>query len=568
MRSNWIAAALLALALSQSATAQGVAQYGSGDGGSRYHPDATYLSQGWTREDVQLWYHLSQGTVFMPAEWFVSLEQASGNELFASPDHLARLGFLPNPPSETNPLGLPVGFSLRDLDFADNDNLQHYQNWKGRWVGFTCAACHTGQINFHGQTIRIDGGSAHLDIEGFGDELSAALAATSASAPKFQRFAARVLALGVNITPDALQQSFATFLHDGAARNSLFEAGQLAAPQDPTRSGLGRLDAVHRGGNLLLSAPLGEVKNYVPTTAPVRYPMIWDTPYLDWVLYNASIRQPMTRNVIEDLGVGAPIEPATLLTDNIKHGVLMDNLVQIHQLLTKLESPAWPEHLLGRIDRPLAEQGSAVFAQRCSGCHSTIDRTTHRSGDVPSDAPPPTITVKVVPLDEIGTDPRQAQNFAARMVDLEKIGGPAQMPYMAAAQTVAGNVVQQWAAQSPDNASKEQEVDTGRPNEFRGPQAYRARPLNGLWASPPYLHNGSVPSLYELLLPPAQRSHSFYIGSWEFDPKRVGLAVGSPFPGAFLFDTRLPGNSNAGHNYGTDLTDPERAALIEYLKTL
>jgi hypothetical protein len=276
----------------------------------------------------------------------------------------------------------------------------------------------------------------------------------------------------------------------------------------------------------------------------------------------------MARNVIEDMGVGAPILPETLLTEKIKHDVLMDNLVEIHRLLTRLQSPVWPEHILGKIDRPLAERGSSIFAQRCGECHTTIDRATHRTASVSADGLPPTITVKVVPLDKIGTDPRQAQNFAARVVNLEKVGGPAQMSFLTAAQKVAGHIVEQWAAQSPENSALEREVDTGRANDFRGLQAYRARPLNGLWASPPYLHNGSVPSLNDLLLSPERRPHSFYVGSWEFDPGSVGLVVGSPFPSAFLFDTRLPGNSNAGHNYGTDLNDADRAAVIEYLKTL
>ena len=103
--------------------------------------------------------------------------------------------------------------------------------------------------------------------------------------------------------------------------------------------------------------------------------------------------------------------------------------------------------------------------------------------------------------------------------------------------------------------------------------AYKARPLNGIWTGAPYLHNGSVPNLYELMLPAAERSRTFYIGSWEYDPVRVGY-VNRPAPGAFLVDTGLPGNSNAGHEYGTGadglppLTEAEIWALVEYMKTL
>jgi len=197
-----------------------------------------------------------------------------------------------------------------------------------------------------------------------------------------------------------------------------------------------------------------------------------------------------------------------------------------------------------------------------------IDRGTHQPFAGSGAAGSAEISVTTVPLDQIKTDPRQAVIFAARAISLAKIGGPASIPYMDAAKAVAGGIVEQWRNQSPANAQAENEVDKGRPNEFRGISAYRARPLNGTWATAPFLHNGSVPSLYDLLLPPAQRPKIFYIGSWEFDPVHVGIETGSPFAGAFAFDTRLPGNANSGHEYGTSLSEPERMALIEFLKTL
>jgi mono/diheme cytochrome c family protein len=100
---------------------------------------------------------------------------------------------------------------------------------------------------------------------------------------------------------------------------------------------------------------------------------------------------------------------------------------------------------------------------------------------------------------------------------------------------------------------------------------YKARPLNGIWATAPYLHNGSVPNLFELLKPasaddPSQaRTSKFFVGNREFDPVHVGYRSDA---GPFEFDTTLEGNSNAGHEFGTDLSDDERIELIEYLKTL
>ena len=98
---------------------------------------------------------------------------------------------------------------------------------------------------------------------------------------------------------------------------------------------------------------------------------------------------------------------------------------------------------------------------------------------------------------------------------------------------------------------------------------YKGRPLQGIWATAPFLHNGSVPNLWELLLPPAQRSKTFYLGTREFDPKNVGYETAKSADNSFLFDTSLPGNANAGHDYNNaGLTDADRQALIEYMKTL
>ena len=104
---------------------------------------------------------------------------------------------------------------------------------------------------------------------------------------------------------------------------------------------------------------------------------------------------------------------------------------------------------------------------------------------------------------------------------------------------------------------------------------YKARPLNGIWATAPYLHNGSVPNLDALLQPAAQRPKSFSIGVRTFDPVRVGYLTDVPgFPKFNVNDPNgnpIAGNSNAGHEgdqYGTSLSPDQRRQLIEYLKSL
>jgi hypothetical protein len=96
--------------------------------------------------------------------------------------------------------------------------------------------------------------------------------------------------------------------------------------------------------------------------------------------------------------------------------------------------------------------------------------------------------------------------------------------------------------------------------------------LYGIWATAPYLHNGSVPNLWELLTPPAQRKPFFMVGSKKYDPVNVGYVTEeSPFKDGKLVVSGAdvqPGNSNAGHDFGTTLSDDEKWQLIEYLKQL
>jgi hypothetical protein len=105
---------------------------------------------------------------------------------------------------------------------------------------------------------------------------------------------------------------------------------------------------------------------------------------------------------------------------------------------------------------------------------------------------------------------------------------------------------------------------------------YKAAPRDGVWATAPFLHNGSVPNLYEMLIPAKERTKKFYVGR-DFDPVKVGIDT-SGNSGKFLLDTSLLGNSNAGHSFedsprgngviGPLLTDEQRWALVEYLKSI
>jgi hypothetical protein len=108
-------------------------------------------------------------------------------------------------------------------------------------------------------------------------------------------------------------------------------------------------------------------------------------------------------------------------------------------------------------------------------------------------------------------------------------------------------------------------------SHFRKTNGYANQPLDGIWLRAPYLHNGSVPTLRDLLDPPAVRPKAFHRGYDVFDQKRVGFVSDVARTGDQIFsrfDTAVPGNSNSGHTYGTTLPDADKWALVEYMKLL
>jgi len=136
-----------------------------------------FLPQGWTASERDWFYTVSQGSQMMPYSWFMALERAADDKPFAG--ELTGFGYLPNPKSARNPDGLPVGFS-KDVDRFN----------RSEWIGLTCSACHTNQVNSAGRLYQIDGGPTDADMFQLIDGVAEALAATvvSKTDPKFVRF--------------------------------------------------------------------------------------------------------------------------------------------------------------------------------------------------------------------------------------------------------------------------------------------------------------------------------------------------------------------------------------------
>jgi Cytochrome c len=219
--------------------------------------------------------------------------------------------------------------------------------------------------------------------------------------------------------------------------------------------------------------------------------------------------------------------------DYIKHQE--PAFADIQAYLLSLQAPKYPFP----VDQVLARRGHEVFNKTCSRCHGTYGP----GGKYPS---------RIVPLDVIGTDPTLVQGVP-----------PEAGQYF----------LRSWLAREngPD----------GKPYEVKYTGGYQAPPLDGVWATAPYLHNGSVPTVYHMLNSKARPklfTRSYRTGREDYDPVKLGWRIqvldqpaGRALPGIErrkVYDTTLPGRGNGGHTFGDKFTEDERLAVIEYLKTL
>ena len=363
-----------------------------------------YLEQ-WSAADRQTYYFTPQGTQVkgLRYDWFKELELPFSEQRFAAPEYLARFGFLIDPEQKAtpnNPANLPVGFARHQNPGSQDEFLD-----------ITCAACHTGELRFNGQAVRIDGGSAQhvlpssvptLRGGSFGQALVASLVSTYYNPWKFERFARNVLGEDYDTRRQQLRQDFK------ASLNTFVKVAWNDTHRGlyPTEEGPGRTDAFGRIANASFGDAISP-DNYRVADAPVDYPQLWDMWTFDWVQWNGSAQQPMARNIGEALGVGATLDFFDANGQPLKgderypSSVRLRDLHQIEQTLQRLKPPAWPEALLGAVDKPLAVKGRELFSENCAGCH--VPRSVQTNGRWVQH-------LKMLPVDYIGTDPGAANN--------------------------------------------------------------------------------------------------------------------------------------------------------------
>lgn len=507
-------------------------------------------TQNWSADDMNFFLHGSMSTEVIP-ENVLTAFRATYPQLFGGKD-LTSFGLIPDADSD-----LPIGVSRRSVPHLGGLTC----------IGVNCASCHVVLISPRGSadpelgrvdggpTVRVIGAASHFDNEAFFGSVIVATFQTADPAnmraflrnyyavcePQATAAARDALASELAAQSEQIASAVAAQLTsektDGGARLYELDAGTLTlndaylkssrdlsrvatsvlrlfhnmraalhVPQQPfdklpPASGPGRNNAF----GVLSLALFGEPTVY----APVKFGIAWNLHDRAWVHWDGNTRLPLIRNLAASLGLGAPLVG--------KHGVVDFSLVERHTKLSEqVRSPKYP----WKIDGALAERGKALFAANCAKCHAT------GTADEPLFA-----------ATEVGTDANRAMLFSPHQAEMYN--------RFFAELDIAGYT----APKAPP---------------IRSTEKYVAPRLEGVWARSPYLHNGSVRTMKELLMPAEKRETKFHRGSRVYDESALGFVD----DGAYLLDTAAEGNSNRGHEYGTKLGDDEKQAMIEYLKTL
>ncbi|WP_418317182.1 c-type cytochrome [Piscinibacter sakaiensis] len=312
-------------------------------------------------------------------------------------------------------------------------------------------------------------------------------------------------------------------------------AGRFGPMLEHTEWGPGRTDTFNPN-KALFNFPLDRLPEREKHAA-VDFPSIWLQQPRQGMQLHWDGNNVMAEERNKNAAFGTGTTPPT---------IDLAAIARLENWMLSVEPPAYPLP----VEAAKAERGAKLYADYCAGCHGSNGRdfaapagnTARECLDSgPSDAELYRPQVgRITPIDEIGTDRHRLDSYS-------------------------------W-----ELAVQLGTIYAGYPHRYchyRKTYGYANMPLDGLWLRAPYLHNGSVPTLRDLLEPASARPQRFYRGNDTLDAARVGFVSTVPAAGGrsfFLYDTSLPGNSNAGHEgaaYGTELAPDDKDALVEHLKT-
>jgi hypothetical protein len=506
-------------------------------------PRLITLATGWSETEQKEFYTTPLGNRLVPEAWFFALEDATTGAMLADRTNLEAIGLLYDAPDDRLPIG-----------------LVSEPGPGGGWIGNTCSSCHTTELTYEGDRIRVLGGTGKFILNAYLGKIFVSVVATAGDPAKFDAFAARVLGDGAPADQVAALRAGLQTAADGftPVLQAIEQLGLHPTPQGPGRFALNEVLTN-------VSASKIDPRNLRPELGQAGAMAIWGTDELQWMHSDGQNESRIARNAL-----GFSVFDAFVSFDPVQVNWNPDVIHRIAiELPAKLEAPAWPAEILGAIDEERAARGEAIYERLCAGCHEpTHDgRFLQRA---------------IVPVAEIGTDSTYID------AQLDPGGGPRQLFTGPLAATMFADVqgdpreqvelVEYFRVVSQAfmdakyaelglTADEIERLQDGRQNVWRFTGGYVASTLDGIWATAPYLHNDSVANLYELLSPAAERAASFRIGG-DIDPENVGYRVDGEV--GFPFDTSLTSNGNGGHEgeaFGTTLTDYERYDLIEYLKT-
>lgn len=312
-------------------------------------------------------------------------------------------------------------------------------------------------------------------------------------------------------------------------------AGRFGPMLEDTPWGPGRTDTFNPN-KVLFNFPLDRIAAR-ERNAAVDFPSIWLQQPRQGMQLHWDGNNIMSEERNKNAAFGTGTTPPT---------IDLKAIGRIEQWLLTAEPPKFAQP----IDTALAEQGRPIYAEYCAGCHGASGREfAPPGGDTsrdclksePNDAAlyGPYVG-RITPIEDVGTDSHRLDSFSYELA--VQLG------------TVYAGYPHRYC-------------------HYRKTYGYANAPLDGVWLRAPYLHNGSVPTLRDLLEPADARPKAFYRGDDVYDGSRMGFVHDQPQRDGrrfFLYDTRLPGNSNAGHEgakYGTLLAPAQKDALVEYLKT-
>ena len=531
-----------------------------------------WSQNGWSEAERAEYHHLPEGSELMPYVLVSNVISIKTGKPFL--ENMERFGFIPEAVSPTNPHGLPIGVTTVHSRNKSSTGIE--------MIGFNCAACHVGEVTYHGKQLLIDGAPGLIDLQGYQVEFKDSLDAALRNPVKLVELAIAIeKERGNSNTPPAGNAS--NYAADPALKaaddvpaaptadikfhsvpsRSADAGGAASAPQgesfdarlktdiaflkariayirngkllvNGTEPGPGRIDAFGAARNLLFP------QYALRMQSPVSFPFLWDVPDntqqhavadMVWIHYDGDTNSILERNIGQALGMGAVFDPKTY-----ESTLRIANLHRLEVLTLKLKPPAWPADIFGAVDQEKAKAGEKIFDATCRGCHQN----------------------RLYALTEIGTDPQRANSFGQPVAK--------GVPFPDAVKPILDGLKARAFADDGISPADQATMDAN-PAIWRATGQYLARPLTGAWATAPYLHNGSVPSLWHLLHP-SQRPAKFIVGNREYDPSKLGFATTGS---GWTFDTSLPGNSNIGHadeRFGANLSEDQKTALLEYLKTI